>query len=206
MAEHYRTPLIFTALECSLLPNEIFRQLQLTDSVEQCISRGFARTPATDPGFVLDEFAGLARLTETFCTAVAGWQQQMPNLLACSVRGQQSQPAEPLIAHLSEFVELRLYVCDARGWSPSNSPTVAGASRPSFDAVYFDPFSPESNPELWTAEVFEVAASGLRPGGLLTSYCVKSSVRKALQQCGLQVRKMAGPVGGKREVLVAQRV
>lgn len=199
VAEHYRTPLVFTALECSLLPSEIFGQLQLADSVERCISQGLARTPVSDPGFVLSEFAALPHLCEAFCEQVAGWQRDSPKLLASSATGQ-------LVARLSEFVELHLWLGDARDWTPSDAGAMDGRSIAGFDAVYFDPFSPESSPELWTAEVFEVAARGLRPGGLLTSYCVKSSVRKALQQCGLQVCKMAGPLGGKREVLVAQRV
>lgn len=214
VAEHYHTPLVFTALECSLLPNEIFAHLQLAGSVEQCLSQGLARTPTSDPGFALAEFASLPKLAEEFCQHVAVWQQYGLKLKADSATPP-LRPTGPLVARLGEFVELQLWLGDARDWSPSDgadagpatpSHALAGKGRGGFDAIYFDPFSPESNPELWTAEVFEVAASGLRPGGLLTSYCVKSSVRKALQQCGLQVRKMAGPVGGKREVLVAERV
>ncbi len=200
MAEHYRTPLVFTALECALLPSEIFSQLQLPDSVAQCISQGLARTPLSDPGFAVSEFDALPRLCQAFCEQVARWQQT-PQLLASSAAG------EPLTARVGEYVELRLWLGDARDWSPPIATlAVQAADNPSFDAIYFDPFSPESNPELWTVEVFEVAAGWLRTGGLLTSYCVKSSVRKALQQCGLHVDKMAGPVGGKREVLAAQRV
>ena len=218
VAERYNTPLVFTALECSLLPGEIFAQLQLADSVERCISQGLAKTPVSDPGFVASEFAALPNLCEAFCEQVAVWQRKIPKLLASSATGPDdskllasSATGEPpangvLVARLSEFVELQLCLGDARDWSPTAAGANDGPSAAGFDAVYFDPFSPESNPELWTAEVFEVAASGLRPGGWLTSYCVKSSVRQALQQCGLQVSKMAGPVGGKREVLAAQRV
>ncbi len=202
VAEHYRTPLVFTALECSLLPSEIFSQLQLAESVAQCISQELARTPVSDPGFALTEFEALPKLCEAFCGQVARWQQT-PQALASSAAG------ELMTACVGDYVELRLWLGDARDWSPPTAAlAVQAADKPcldSFDAIYFDPFSPESNPELWTAEVFEVAARGLRPGGLLTSYCVKSAVRKALHQCGLQVDKMAGPVGGKREVLVARR-
>ncbi|MEZ6076239.1 MAG: MnmC family methyltransferase [Pirellulaceae bacterium] len=110
-----------------------------------------------------------------------------------------------------------MWIGDACHWTPQQTrlsalhSTVSDANQmhtgqaAGYDAVYFDPFSPETNPELWTSEVLEVAAAALCPGGLLTSYCVKSTVRRAMQQCGMLVRKAAGPVGGKREVLVAQR-
>jgi tRNA U34 5-methylaminomethyl-2-thiouridine-forming methyltransferase MnmC len=75
-----------------------------------------------------------------------------------------------------------------------------------FDAIYFDPFSPASCPGLWTIDVFRLAFSCLREGGTLTSYCVKSSVRHDLSSVGFDVKRLPGPVGGKREVLVATKV
>lgn len=203
VAEHYRTPLVFTALECALLPGEMFGQLNLAMAVESCLSGGFAKTPVSDPQFELSEFAELPRLIDTFVGAVTGWQRE-PMPQSISVR-------------IGEFVELRLWIGDACKWTPqpsmhAGSPGGASDIEPpqavsptAYDAIYFDPFSPQTNPELWTSEVFSVAAAALRPGGVLTSYCVKSSVRRALQQCGMLVHKAAGPMGGKREVLVARR-
>jgi tRNA U34 5-methylaminomethyl-2-thiouridine-forming methyltransferase MnmC len=75
-----------------------------------------------------------------------------------------------------------------------------------FDAIYFDPFSPASCPELWSVPVFRHAFSCLREGGTLTSYCVKSSVRHDLSSVGFGVSRLPGPVGGKREVLHATKV
>ncbi len=71
------------------------------------------------------------------------------------------------------------------------------------DAVYFDPFSPETNPELWSNPILGSMHSILCPEGILTSYCVKSQVRRMLEEIGFCVRKVAGPFGGKREVLQA---
>ena len=190
VAEFYRTPLVFTALESSLLPSEIFGQLDLATTVKHCISGGFAQTAVADPQFKLAEFSALPSLSDAFVEAVAGWQ---------------AEPAtRPLTARIGAFVELQLWIGDACHWIPGDMRGVA-PNVASFDAIYFDPFSPEKNPELWTTGVFGRAAAALRPGGLLTSYCVKSSVRRSLQQCGMLVHKAAGPVGGKREVLVAQR-
>ena len=75
--------------------------------------------------------------------------------------------------------------------------------RESFDIVYFDPFSPKTNPELWAEPVLRNAWMALRQGGVLTSYCVKAEVRNTLSQIGFQVERRKGPPGGKREVLRA---
>ena len=72
-------------------------------------------------------------------------------------------------------------------------------------AVYFDPFSPEVNPELWQIEVLRNTYNWLDPGGSFTSYCVKSRVRKDLERVGYSVQRVAGPAGGKRQVLLAHK-
>ena len=73
------------------------------------------------------------------------------------------------------------------------------------DVVYLDPFSPEANPEPWAPAVLAALAECLAPGGTLVSYSVRGDVRRALAAAGLEVRKVAGPPGGKREVLLALR-
>ncbi len=73
------------------------------------------------------------------------------------------------------------------------------------DAIYLDPFSPEANPEPWSPAVLTTLAERLAPGGTLVSYSVRGDVRRTLAAAGLQVRKVAGPPGGKREVLHAVR-
>ena len=81
----------------------------------------------------------------------------------------------------------------------------ATAAEAPYDAVYLDPFSPEVNPEPWRPAVLTALATRLAPGGALVSYSVRGSVRRALAAAGLDVRKVAGPSGGKREVLRACR-
>ena len=73
------------------------------------------------------------------------------------------------------------------------------------DAVYHDAFSPDANPELWTAGFLGKLGNALKPGGRLVTYSVKGEVRRRLQELGLEVRKLAGPEGGKREMLVVSR-
>ncbi|MEX2542453.1 MAG: tRNA (5-methylaminomethyl-2-thiouridine)(34)-methyltransferase MnmD [Trueperaceae bacterium] len=74
-----------------------------------------------------------------------------------------------------------------------------------FDAIYHDAFSPDANPELWSLEFLARLAAALAPGGTLATYTVKGEVRRRLQAAGLQVSKVSGPAGGKREMLIALR-
>lgn len=71
-----------------------------------------------------------------------------------------------------------------------------------FDVVYFDAFSPEKQPELWTDSIFEKMFNLLWMGGALVTYCAKGDVRRGLQRAGFKVEKMKGPPG-KREMLRA---
>ncbi len=72
-----------------------------------------------------------------------------------------------------------------------------------FDAVFHDPFAPDIAPKLWSEDVFCQLFERLIGHGRLVTYCVKSSIQKRLVKVGFQVSKTPGPVGGKREVLVA---
>lgn len=74
-----------------------------------------------------------------------------------------------------------------------------------FDLVYFDAFAPDVQPELWSEALFTLLAAHVRPGGLLTTYSSKGSVRRALAAAGFRVEKHPGP-GSKREVVRAERI
>lgn len=71
------------------------------------------------------------------------------------------------------------------------------------DIVYFDAFAPEKQPEMWSPEVFARIHEAMRPRGVLTTYCAKGAIRRLLQSVGFTVERLAGPVGGKREILRA---
>jgi len=66
--------------------------------------------------------------------------------------------------------------------------------------VYFDAFSPEAQPELWTKEVFEPIYLSMKKNSILLTYCTKGSVKKTLSEIGFQIEKLPGPEG-KREIL-----
>ncbi|MCE1197763.1 MAG: tRNA (5-methylaminomethyl-2-thiouridine)(34)-methyltransferase MnmD [Marinilabiliales bacterium] len=72
------------------------------------------------------------------------------------------------------------------------------------DLVYFDAFSPETQPEMWNAEVFTTIFERMNEGGMLVTYCAKGAVRRLLQQAGFKTERLAGPPG-KREMLRATK-
>ena len=71
------------------------------------------------------------------------------------------------------------------------------------DVVYFDAFAPEKQPEMWTLEAFRRLVSVLNHGALLNTYCAKGEIRRLFASLGLIVERIAGPKGGKREILRA---
>jgi tRNA U34 5-methylaminomethyl-2-thiouridine-forming methyltransferase MnmC len=71
-----------------------------------------------------------------------------------------------------------------------------------FDLIYFDAFGPNVQPELWTQQIFEKMFLILRPGGILTTYSSKGTIRRAMQSAGFRVEKLVGPLG-KREIVRA---
>lgn len=75
----------------------------------------------------------------------------------------------------------------------------------SFDLIYFDAFSPEKQPEMWTEERFRMIYHCCNPGAILTTYCAKGNVRRALQSAGFLVERIPGPPG-KREILRAKKI
>jgi len=70
------------------------------------------------------------------------------------------------------------------------------------DVVYWDAFAPDTQPELWTAELFARVAALVRPGGVLVTYSAKGDVRRALAAAGFAVERLPGALG-KRHMLRA---
>jgi tRNA U34 5-methylaminomethyl-2-thiouridine-forming methyltransferase MnmC len=68
-----------------------------------------------------------------------------------------------------------------------------------FHLVYFDAFSPQVQPELWTTEIFFTIYTCMKPGGIIVTYSCKGSVKRALKTAGFRVENLPGPPG-KREI------
>ncbi|PIN69727.1 hypothetical protein COV93_04325 [Candidatus Woesearchaeota archaeon CG11_big_fil_rev_8_21_14_0_20_43_8] len=74
--------------------------------------------------------------------------------------------------------------------------TVMSLTEFEFDVVFFDPFSPKRQPELWTEEIFTNIYVRMRDGGILATYSCARSVRDALRGAGFLVKD--GPPVGRR--------
>ncbi|MDF1575930.1 MAG: tRNA (5-methylaminomethyl-2-thiouridine)(34)-methyltransferase MnmD [Bacteroidales bacterium] len=71
-----------------------------------------------------------------------------------------------------------------------------------FNLVYFDAFSPDKQPGLWSDAIFHSIVQVTDPEAVLLTYSSKGLVRKTLESCGFEVNKVAGPPG-KREIIRA---
>lgn len=70
------------------------------------------------------------------------------------------------------------------------------------DIIYFDPFSPETQPQSWNEEIFQRLYNAVKPSGRLVTYSAKGIVKQALRKCGFEVIRIKG-AGKKRHSLVA---
>ncbi len=69
-----------------------------------------------------------------------------------------------------------------------------------YDVVYFDAFSPDVQPEMWTEDIFQKLFDCMNTGGIMTTYCAKGQVRRNMQHAGFKTERLPGPPG-KREML-----
>jgi tRNA U34 5-methylaminomethyl-2-thiouridine-forming methyltransferase MnmC len=76
--------------------------------------------------------------------------------------------------------------------------------RQAADLVYYDAFDPVLQPEMWGEDVFRRIFGGMRPEGVLVTYCCKGAVRRAMEAAGFRTEKLPGPPG-KREILRATK-
>ncbi|MEX1011647.1 MAG: tRNA (5-methylaminomethyl-2-thiouridine)(34)-methyltransferase MnmD [Balneolaceae bacterium] len=70
------------------------------------------------------------------------------------------------------------------------------------NAILFDPFSPEVNPEFWTSQIFEKLVSWSSEDVLLSTYCASTKARAAMAAAGWKVARAPG-APGKREMTIA---
>ena len=68
--------------------------------------------------------------------------------------------------------------------------------------VYFDPFSPAVQPELWTSDIIAGITPFLQKNAVLTTYCCKGSFKHVLRESGFEIERLQG-IGKKRHILRA---
>lgn len=73
-----------------------------------------------------------------------------------------------------------------------------------FDVVYYDAFSVQHQPAMWTNEIIAHACSFLKKGGIFVSYAITGNLKRAVKSCGFEIEKLPG-APGKREMLRAKK-
>jgi tRNA U34 5-methylaminomethyl-2-thiouridine-forming methyltransferase MnmC len=77
-------------------------------------------------------------------------------------------------------------------------------SNTKFNIIYFDAFSPEKQPHLWTAEIFKNMHNLLKEDGFLVTYCAKGVVKRTMKEVGFEIVVLDGPPG-KRQMTRANK-
>ena len=73
-----------------------------------------------------------------------------------------------------------------------------------YDVIFFDAFSPDKQPEMWTRKIFDKIYRAMNVGGTLTTYCAKGLVKRNLKESGFTVEIIPGPPG-KRHMIRATK-
>lgn len=81
--------------------------------------------------------------------------------------------------------------------------TLAAFNTPKkFDIIYYDAFSVQHQPEMWSDEIIAHACNFLKPGGTFVTYAITGKLKRAVKACGFNIEKLPG-APGKREMLRA---
>lgn len=74
--------------------------------------------------------------------------------------------------------------------------TVKELSEETFDAIFFDPFSPKTAPEMWQEDFFKEMFRVLNKEGILATYSCARMARENMSKAGLMYDD--GPIVGRR--------
>jgi tRNA U34 5-methylaminomethyl-2-thiouridine-forming methyltransferase MnmC len=213
LANHFATDLDYWAVENHLLPSDLLAQLRLIEHLQPTLSNNHFSI-GSDRELDLEAFRCLPQLTQQWTQLVGTLHHNLGQFGGAEMNGVEgqeygsspsSQNQTTTIRHrqqLASGVQLNLLLGDILA-PETMLPAVQMAG--CFDAIYFDPFSPSTHPQLWQESVFAIMFQLLKQGGILSTYCVKSSVRGKMESVGFHLQRVPGPTGGKREVLVAQK-
>lgn len=96
---------------------------------------------------------------------------------------------------------IRKILCDFRFFTPA----LFGSDEKWIDVIYFDPFSPASEPECWSESIFRKIFQSSKNGAILTTYSAKGDVKRALRSAGWDVSRVAGSGTKRHNVLAIKR-
>ena len=99
----------------------------------------------------------------------------------------------PAFTKINERFLLRKINCDFADFIPEKN---------YYDVIYFDPFSPDTQPESWNEAIFQKVSDAMSEGAILATYSAKGIVKQALRASGLTVHRIPG-TGMKRHNVLA---
>lgn len=74
-----------------------------------------------------------------------------------------------------------------------------------FDLIYFDAFGFDTQPELWSEEIFKSMFIALKLDGILVTYACRSVIKNNMIAAGFSIEKLQG-APGKREMLRGRKL
>lgn len=197
-----KTPLRYVGLENRILPKMILEQIDLSTLFHRLSTEHSATSPveSRDLQTALQPLVELSphRSTADFAECLQICEQ---TLLQAWEPAAWMESKEKQVLKLTPLIELHLVTEDAALFDAAKLAETTGTNN--CDSIYFDPFAPEVSPEFWQSSVYKKMLGMLKPEGSITSYCVKGVVQREMRDVGLNVSKVPGPTGGKREVLLA---
>jgi len=73
-----------------------------------------------------------------------------------------------------------------------------------FDMIYFDAFSPNKQPTMWSMNVLQKVYQMTKHRGIIVTYCAQGKLKRSLKQLGMHVETLPGPPG-KKEMIRARK-
>lgn len=77
--------------------------------------------------------------------------------------------------------------------------------RGKIDLVYYDAFAPDTQPELWSEEIFSMIHDAVCEGGVLVTYSAKGVVKQALRAAGFEVFRKKGALGKHHQLFCVKK-
>lgn len=92
-------------------------------------------------------------------------------------------------------------------FEPNESANICNISNSIYckSVIFYDTFSPATQPHLWDKEIFKRLYNSIESKSILVTYCSKGTVKEALREAGFTVKRLSGPAG-KRHIVQASKL
>ncbi|MEF9930727.1 MAG: tRNA (5-methylaminomethyl-2-thiouridine)(34)-methyltransferase MnmD [Bacteroidales bacterium] len=88
---------------------------------------------------------------------------------------------------------------------PYNAPCIFNNTNSYKTVIFYDTFSPGTQPTLWNCSIFHRFYKNIPVGSILVTYCAKGIVKQALRDAGFIVKRLTG-ANGKHHMVRAEKI